>query len=156
VFRIELAPPRDDVGAFVHVLRGAEIPAKTLEREADVLWSKLVRLNALACTTAAAGAPIGEVRAHPAWRARLAGAVDETAAVAAAEGALVDPATTLSELMELGHEHTSSLHRDLAAGHEHELDAIAGAVLRAGERHGVPTPTVAELVGLIGERYPAA
>jgi 2-dehydropantoate 2-reductase len=154
--RIELAPPRDDVGAFLHVLRAAEIPAKVLDREADVLWSKLVRLNALACTTAAAGAPIGEVRAHPRWRLRLEGAVAETAAVAAAEGAPVDPVATLAELTELGPEHTSSLHRDLAAGTEHVLDAIAGAVLRAGERHGVPTPTVAELVGLIRERYPAA
>jgi 2-dehydropantoate 2-reductase len=155
-YRIELAPDGDDVGAFVHLLRTAEIPANALAREADVLWSKLVRLNALACTTAASALPIGEVRAHPLWRARLAGAVDETAAVAAAEGAAVDPAATLAELMELGHDHTSSLHRDLAAGLDHELDAIPGAVLRAGARHGVPTPTVAELVGLIRERYPAA
>ena len=85
-FRIELAPPRDDVGAFVHVLRAAEIPAKLLDREADVLWSKLVRLNALACTTAAADMPIGEVRAHPVWRMRLEGAVTETAAVAPRRG----------------------------------------------------------------------
>ncbi|HEX8086298.1 MAG TPA: 2-dehydropantoate 2-reductase [Solirubrobacteraceae bacterium] len=155
-FRIEMAPARDDTDAFVHVLRAAEIPAKVLDSEAEVLWSKLVRLNALACTTAAADAPIGEVRVHPRWRLRLEGAVDETAAVAAAEGARVDPAATLAELMELGPAHTSSLHRDLAAGNDHELDAIAGAVLRAGARHGVPTPTVAELVGLIRDRYPAA
>ena len=155
-FRIELAPPRDDVQAFVHLLRTAEIPAKVLDREADVLWSKLVRLNALACTTAAAGAPIGQVRGHPAWRLRLTGAVDETAAVAAAEGALVDPAATLTELMELGPDHTSSLHRDLEAGAASELDAIPGAVLRAGARHRIPTPVIAELVGLIRERYPAA
>jgi 2-dehydropantoate 2-reductase len=155
-FRVELAPDRDDVAAFVHVLRAAEIPANAAGREADVLWSKLVRLNALACTTAAADAPIGEVRAHPAWRVRLEGAVDETAAVAAAEGAAVDPGATLAELMELGPAHSSSLHRDLVAGAEHELDAIAGAVLRAGARHGIPTPAVAELVALIRERYPAA
>ena len=155
-FRIEMAPARDDVNAFVHVLRAAEIPAKVLESEPEVLWSKLVRLNALACTTAAADAPIGEVRAHPAWRLRLEGAVSETAAVAAAEGATVDPGMTLAELMELGPAHTSSLHRDLVAGADHELDAIPGAVLRAGARHGVPTPTVEELVGLIRERYPAA
>ncbi len=73
-----------------------------------------------------------------------------------AEGATVDAAATLTELMELGPEHTSSLHRDLEAGAPHELDAIAGAVLRAGARHGVPTPTAEELVGLIRERYPAA
>jgi 2-dehydropantoate 2-reductase len=155
-FKIELAPAREDVDAFVHALRTAEIPANTLEREADVLWGKLARLNALACTTAAADAPIGEVRAHPAWRARLQAAVDETAAVAAAEGATVDPAATLAELMELRPDHTSSLHRDLADGRDHELDAIAGAVLRAGERHGVPMPAIAELVALIRDRYAGA
>jgi 2-dehydropantoate 2-reductase len=154
--RIEVAPPRAEAEAFVHLLRAAEIPAKTLPTEAEVLWSKLVRLNALACTTAAAGAPIGVVRAHPAWRVRLEGAVDETAAVAAAEGAPVDPAATLAELMDLGPDHTSSLHRDLAAGVASELDAIPGAVLRAGARHGIPTPTVEELVELIRERYPGA
>ena len=155
-FRVELAPPRDDVAAFVHLLRAAEVPAKTLDGEADVLWSKLVRLNALACTTAAAGAPIGEVRGRPEWRVRLVDAVDETAAVAAAEGAAVDPGATLAELMDLAPGQTSSLHRDLESGAEHELDAIAGAVLRAGARHGVATPAIAELVGLIRERYPAA
>ncbi|HEX8121411.1 MAG TPA: 2-dehydropantoate 2-reductase [Solirubrobacteraceae bacterium] len=155
-FRIEMAPPGGGTDSFVHVLRAAEIPAKVREREAEVLWSKLVRLNALACTTAAADAPIGEVRAHPKWRMRLEGAVDETAAVAVAEGAPVDAAATLGELMELGPAHTSSLHRDLVAGEPHELDAIAGAVMRAGARHGIPTPTVAELVGLIRDRYPAA
>ena len=155
-FRVELAPPRAEVAAFMHLLRAAEIPTKTLDTEAEVLWSKLVRLNALACTTAAAGAPIGEVRARPEWRLRLEGAVDETAAVAAAEGAPVDAGATLAELTELGPAHTSSLHRDLESGREHELDAIAGAVLRAGARHGVPTPTIAELVGLIRDRYAAA
>jgi 2-dehydropantoate 2-reductase len=155
-FRVEMAPARDDVSAFVHVLRAAEIPAKVLEREADVLWSKLVRLNALACTTAAMDAPIGDVCAHPVWRARLEGAVDETAAVAAAEGAAVDPAATLAELVELDPRQTSSLHRDLVAGEPSELDAIPGAVLRAAARHGVPAPTVERLVALIRERYPAA
>lgn len=156
VFRVELAPPRDDVRAFVHLLRAAEIPASVVEREADVLWSKLVRLNALACTTAAAAAPIGEVRAHPVWRLRLQGAIDETAAVAAAEGAAVDPGETLAELMEAPAAQTSSLHRDLESGAPHELDAIPGAVLRAAARHGIAAPTVAHLVELIRSRYAAA
>ena len=127
--------------AFVHSLRTAEIPAKLLDREADVLWSKLVRLNALACTTAAAGRADRRGRARTrsgarGWRARST----RRRRSPRAEGAAVDPAATLVELMELGAGHTSSLHRDLAAGLDHELDAIAGAVMRAGARHGVATP----------------
>ena len=42
---------------------------------------------------------------------------------------------------------TSSTARDVAAGRPSELDAIAGAVVRAGRRLGVPTPTLEELLG---------
>ena len=156
LFRIELAPDRADVRALGHRLRGAEIPTAVLEREADVLWGKLSRLNALALTTAASGRTIGEVLTHPRWRLLLEGAVDETAAVAQAEGAAVDPHAVLSEIAELAPDQTSSLARDVAAGADTELDAIGGAVLRAGVRHGIPTPAIEALVSQIRERYPHA
>lgn len=152
LLRIEVAPDRPDTSAFVHALRAAEIPAKTLDREADVLWSKLVRLCPLALSTAASGLPIGAVLDHPRWRALLQGAVDETAAVARASGAPADPATTLGELAELEPSQTSSLARDVEAGADDELDAIGGAVLRAAARHGLACPSVATLVGLVAER----
>ena len=40
---------------------------------------------------------------------------------------------------------TSSMQRDVAAGREPELDAIAGAVLRAASRHDLACPTVDRL-----------
>lgn len=152
LYRIELGPDRADVRAFGHRLRAAEIPAVVREREADVLWGKLARLNALALTTAASGRSIGEVLTHPRWRLLLEGAVDETAAVASAEGADVDPHAVLAELGELAPDQTSSLARDVAAGAEHELDAIGGAVLRAAARHHLEAPAVAELVQAVRER----
>jgi 2-dehydropantoate 2-reductase len=153
--KVELAPPRNDVDAFLHTVRLAEIPAEVREGESDVLWSKLVRLNALACTTAAAG-PIGHVRTHPRWRALLEGAVDETAAVARAEGADVDAGTVLGELAGLPPAQVGSLARDLEAGAPSELDAIPGAVLRAAARHGLACPSVETLVAEIRRRYPGA
>jgi 2-dehydropantoate 2-reductase len=39
----------------------------------------------------------------------------------------------------------SSMQRDIAAGREPELDAIAGSVLRAAERNGIPCPTIERL-----------
>ena len=41
---------------------------------------------------------------------------------------------------------TSSTARDVSAGRPSELDAIGGAVVRAGRRLGVPTPTLEELL----------
>jgi 2-dehydropantoate 2-reductase len=44
------------------------------------------------------------------------------------------------------------MQRDIAAGREPELDAIAGAVLRAGRRHGLRCPTVEWLAGRVAGR----
>ncbi len=44
------------------------------------------------------------------------------------------------------------MQRDIAAGREPELDAIAGAVLRAGARHGLRCPTIGWLAGRVAQR----
>ena len=152
LFRIELAPSSPAVEAFCHALRIAELPASVGDSEAAVLWAKLTRLAALALTTSASGRTIGEIRAHPRWRLLLEGAVDETAAVARAEGAPVDPHAVLQELAELPSGQRSSLARDVEAGGETELDAIGGAVLRRAERHGITAPSVRELVERVAAR----
>lgn len=144
--------PRERVDAFVNALRAAEVPARVGDSEADVLWGKLVRLNALACTTTAHAATLGEIRARAAWRAELVGAVAEGAAVARAEGAAVRAERVLEELWDAHAELRSSMARDVEAGREPELDAIAGAVLRAAARHGLTCPTIEALVAAIRTR----
>ena len=150
--RIDLAPDSPQTEAAAHLLRTAEIPTKVNYSEADVMWRKLVRLNALACTTTAFAEPLGAIRAHPRHRLALEGAVTETAAVAQAEGAYVEAGEILAELTEAHPELTSSMARDVANGHEPELDAIPGAVLRAAARHGLACPTVADLMARIRQR----
>jgi 2-dehydropantoate 2-reductase len=154
--RVELASddPRlhEPLGRLAATLRAADVPTVLGPSEAQVLWSKLVRLNALACTTSASDRPIGFIRADPEWRAALIGCIEETAAVANADGAAIDPAATLAELEGAHPELGSSMRRDIAAGREPELDAIAGSVLRAGARHRIECPTVARLALRIAER----
>jgi 2-dehydropantoate 2-reductase len=121
--------------------------------EAEVMWSKLVRLNALACTTSAYDKLLGEIRDTPALRADLVGAIEEACAVAQAEGALdADPQRALKELEDAHATLGSSMQRDIAAGRQPELDAIPGSVLRAGARHGLGCPTIERLCGLIARR----
>jgi 2-dehydropantoate 2-reductase len=134
-------------------LEAAGVPVRIEDSEAQVLWSKLVRLNALACTTSAYDKLLGEIRSTPALRADLVGAIEEACAVALAEGATdSDPARALGEL-ERAHETLgSSMQRDIAAGREPELDAIPGSVLRAAKRHGLECPTIERLVGTIARR----
>jgi 2-dehydropantoate 2-reductase len=156
---IELASdhpaPRPRMAAFVDVLRGAEIPARLGDTEAKVMWSKLARLNALACLTAAYGTPIGPIRDHPHHRLEIEDAVLETVAVANAEGAGVDADATLREIWDMAPGHTSSMQRDVSAGRESEIDAIPGAVLRHAARHGLECPTVESLVARIRARATA-
>jgi 2-dehydropantoate 2-reductase len=152
--RIDIAPDNAATQGLAHLLRAAEIPTKVEASEPDVMWRKLVRLNALACTTTAFAEPLGAILAHPRHRLALEGAVEETAAVARAEGADVDAGGVLAELGEAHPELTSSMARDVTNGNAPELDAIPGAVLRAGARHGLACPTIENLVERIRERIP--
>ncbi|HZO36488.1 MAG TPA: 2-dehydropantoate 2-reductase [Solirubrobacteraceae bacterium] len=147
--RIDMAPATDDVQAAAHLLRGAELPTKVGDSEADVMWGKLVRINALACTTTAFDATLGAIRAHPRQRVALEGCVRETVAAAQAEGATIAAGPVLTEIDKVEPDFTSSMHRDVAEGREPELDAIPGAVLRAAARHGIPCPTIESLVAAI-------
>jgi 2-dehydropantoate 2-reductase len=143
---------RPALDALAQALRTAGIDVRISDNEARVMWSKLARLCPLALTTSAADRPIGFVRTDPRWRSALHGAVAETVTVANADGAGLVAADTLAELDAAHAELGSSMQRDIAAGREPELDAIAGAVLRAGRRSGLRCPTVQWLAGQVAER----
>jgi 2-dehydropantoate 2-reductase len=147
--RVELAGDRERVEPVAADLRAAGIPADVHDDETAVLWSKLTRLVPLATVTSAAGLPLGGVRADPRWSAALQGVVRETVAVARAEGAPADADATLREIADVHDDFRSSMQRDLEARRVPELDAVAGAVLRAGERHGIACPTLAEMTAII-------
>jgi 2-dehydropantoate 2-reductase len=143
--------------ALAQRLEDAEVPVRVLDSEADVMWSKLVRLNALACTTSAYDTLLGEIRSTPRLRADLYGAIEEACTVGRAEGARdVDPAKAIAELNAAHATLGSSMARDIAAGRTPELDAIAGSVLRAAARHGIACPTIERLVAMIEVRIEPA
>jgi 2-dehydropantoate 2-reductase len=138
---------------LARALSDAGIPTRVLASEAQVMWSKLVRLNALACTTSAYDKLLGEIRSTPALRADLERAIEEACAVGRAEGARdVDPATAIAELDRAHATLGSSMQRDIAAGRSPELDAIPGSVLRAAARHDLRCPTIERLVAMIAGR----
>ncbi len=116
------------------------------------MWSKLVRLNALACTTSAHNKLLGEIRSTPALRTDLVASIEEGCAVARAEGASIPADDPLGELTAAHATLGSSMQRDIAAGRAPELDAIPGSVLRAAARHGIACPTIERLVSTIAER----
>jgi 2-dehydropantoate 2-reductase len=137
-------------------LSRAGVEARVLASEAQVMWSKLVRLNALACVTSAYDKLLGEIRATPELRAELVGAIEEGAAVARAEGADIEAASAIGELERAHDTLGSSMQRDSAAGRTPELDAIPGSVLRAAARDGLECPTIERLVARIERRIAAS
>jgi 2-dehydropantoate 2-reductase len=146
---------RDGMAELARVLENAGVRARgdwliSERSEAQVMWSKLVRLNALACTTSAYDKLLGEIRSTPALRADLEGAIEEACAVGRAEGADdVDPQKAIGELARAHATLGSSMQRDIAAGRAPEIDAIPGSVLRAAERHAIGCPTIERLVATI-------
>lgn len=153
--RVDLAPRWPATEQFAAALERAGIPARILDSEAEAMWGKLVRLNALACTTSAFDRTLGAIRDDPQTREQLERCVEEAAAVARAEGAEVEPASVMEELEAAHATLGSSMNRDIAAGREPELDAIPGAVLRAAQRQGLRCPAIEALVSRIRARLDA-
>jgi 2-dehydropantoate 2-reductase len=155
-------PARERMAEVARVLSEAGVKARgewpiSERSEPQVMWSKLVRLNALACTTSAYDKLLGEIRSTPELRADLVAAIEESCAAGQAEGAdNVNPQKAIDEL-ERAHETLgSSMQRDIAAGRTPELDAIPGSVLRAAARHGLECPTIERLVAMIRARVDGA
>ncbi len=146
---------RERMDELAGALEGAGVKARgdwpiSPRAEATVMWSKLVRLNALACTTSAYDKQLGEIRSTPALRADLVGAIEEASAIAVAEGAEdVSAQNAIDELQRAHDELGSSMQRDIVAERAPEIDAIPGAVLRAGARHAIDCPTIERLVATI-------
>ena len=94
----------------------------------------------------------------PVWNADLEtivrGLVEECAAVGRAEGAVI-PQSVVNEAVANARNSAEgsiagSLHADRLAGHDMEIDARNGVIVRLGQKHGIATPMNRLLVTLLG------
>ncbi|AWW39807.1 2-dehydropantoate 2-reductase [Streptomyces sp. AS58] len=136
--------PRERLDALAAAISAAGPTTRVLDDEAAALWAKMSFLAPFALLTTRYALPLGDVRSR--HRDELAALVGETAAVSRACGGPADPAQALARYDAFPPHTKSSMQRDAEAGRPLELDAIGGALLRAAERHGVPTPVAAKLV----------
>jgi 2-dehydropantoate 2-reductase len=136
--------PRDRLNSLAGALEWAGVGTRVLPDETAVLWAKMSFLAPFALLTTRHALPLGEIRTR--HREELTALVEETASVATAAGAPVDPAETLRRYDAFPPATKSSMQRDAEAGRPLELDAIGGALLRTAERHGVPVPVATEVV----------
>jgi 2-dehydropantoate 2-reductase len=133
----------------------AGIPTQATEHLWDLVWGKLVINAALNATCAMLGADGNDILACAA-ASQLTGAVaEETARVAAALGIKLPYADAAERVWQHCRDITTSkpsMLQDMERNRPTEIDAINGAVVRAGQRAGVPTPYNEALLLLVRAR----
>jgi len=133
-------------GAPVELLRRSGAEVRENGSADEVLWEKLARQAATAVITTITQRPVGELRSDPEWGPRFREAIAEACRVAAADGVTLSPEAEWGIIEAMPPLLTSSTARDIAAGVPSELDAITGAAVRAGQRLGVDTPVLSQML----------
>jgi 2-dehydropantoate 2-reductase len=123
-----------------------------VDDEPTLLWSKLVFLAPSGLSTTAADKPIGGILSDPEWRRLAEACVREACAVGVAEGAKVDAEKVLAVMMKMPPNGRSSMQKDVDRRNPPELDAIAGPILRGGQKHGIDVPATKKLAALVEQR----
>jgi 2-dehydropantoate 2-reductase len=143
------------VEALARTFTAAGIPMQATDRLWEMVWGKLVinaALNATCALTSANGETALDSAAVSGWLGMVA---EETAAVARASGIALpypDAAERVRQhCRDVGKSKPSML-QDMERGRPTEIDAINGAVVRAGKRVGVQTPYNEALLALVKGR----
>jgi 2-dehydropantoate 2-reductase len=136
----------EELEQAAEMLRASGVEVELDDDEKRVLWRKVARLAVLSTATSLSRRPVGELRKDPEWRPRMEAALAEACAIATADGVRMMPSAQWTRIVEMDHNLTTSAARDVLAGRRNEIDAIAGSVVRAGERLGVPSPVLSRLV----------
>jgi 2-dehydropantoate 2-reductase len=107
------------------------------------MWDKFIFIAALGGVGALVRAPIGVIREQPGPRRLLEQALDEIHRVAVGHAVALPGdvvARTLAFIDTLPAGGSASMQRDIMQDRPSELEAQVGAVVRLGERVGVPVP----------------
>lgn len=151
------APDDADGRAFSALFVGTPLRVSTLADFTTPLWRKLL-LNVAANPVSALTRRRQAVFRDPEVQALALALLHEAVAVARAEGAALaddEAERTLAILLGYPPESGTSMYFDVLAGRPTEADALTGAVVAAGARHGIATPLNRALLTLLralGER----
>ncbi len=145
----------------VDLFRRAGIPAEQglADQVNSMLWGKLATNCGINALTALLRISNGELLERPEATILLRRAANECAAVAEASGVNLpfgDAAEKACEVARLTATNFSSMLQDVLRGAPTECEAINGAVVRQGERLGVPTPINDVLLRLLRALTPVS
>ncbi len=132
-----------DIASDMHAVGIDARSSQHIERDQ---WDKFLFVVAFSGMTALCRSPIGSILNDSRTLNLYRRCIEEAVLVAQADGVDVDPKayeTTMSrtEAFRSGQENaTSSLLRDVSAGHRTEIESLNGAIVRRAERHGIDVP----------------
>lgn len=131
------------------LLNGAGIDCTASRDIRAEIWKKYILNCAYNVETALYNNSIGQLREDPEKAAVYEALVDEAYQVALAKGIHVTKADRDAIIYrfyyQLQYDATSSLQRDVNAGHMTELDTFSGYIVREAKRLGVPAPVSTEM-----------
>ncbi len=152
----QLAAPfpelRSRVAAIAGLLSDAGIETHLVDDLQALIWGKLVVNVGINPLTAILRVHNGVLAEDETCRRLVVKAVEEAVAVARALGITLpydDPVAHVLHVARATGANRSSMLVDVLRGTPTEIEAINGAVVREGARHGVPTPFNAALVELV-------
>jgi 2-dehydropantoate 2-reductase len=128
--------------AFAALLDGASLPTLCSGDFKTLAWRKLL-LNAAANPISALTLRRNAVFHRDDVKALCLALLAETAVVGRADGAQLaddEPEQSMARLLAIPPDAGSSMYFDRLAGRQLEIEALTGAVVAAGQRHGIPTP----------------
>lgn len=144
-------PDTDTAQAFIDLLEGTPIQAVRAPDFTARQWQKLL-INIVVNPVTALSRMRQGVLQREDIQALTTALLEEAAAVAEAEGAGLPPsvaADTQRLVLTFPHDAGSSMYFDALAGRRLEAEALTGAVVRAGARHGIPTPMNSAMLALL-------
>ncbi len=148
----DLAAPDDAEGqAFAELLAGTSLHVLLSTEFATLAWRKLL-INAVANPITALTLQRQAVLRRDDVKALCLAILDEAVAVARADGARLaadEAAQAMATLLTYPAEAGTSMYFDRLAGRPFEADALTGAIVAAGERHGIATPLNRALLTLL-------
>ena len=131
------------LGPLAAALRSSNFNLQIVDNAQSLIWGKLVINSAINPLTALLQVPNGELLSHPKARRMMGDLARETAEVAAAEHIHLPFNNPVDAAEDVAHKtaaNYSSMFQDILRGAPTEIDAISGAVMKRGAKHGIKTP----------------
>jgi 2-dehydropantoate 2-reductase len=143
-------------------LSAAGIAVRTSPNALDVIWAKVAFNCVMNSLCSIASIPVSALARYDGFDPLASSVLDEVAAVARAEGVMVDTAAALRLMRaqfdpSASGDHLASMLQDLMNGRPTEIAHLNGAIAARAAKHGLDAPvnaTVSRLIGLLEATWP--